>query len=113
MPELNTAHPKPDQSDVARAAMPPEAARVRRLVTSARLWLALVMIGLGGYRLSLIDVGRFHFGDERKYKLATFVVEELAKGNLGTAVARLTDSYGGGQPGFILIKHWCCFHPHF
>ncbi len=96
MPGLKTIHSNPVQLYVAGAAIPPEAARARRLVASPRLWLALLMVGVGGYRLSLIGVGRFHFGDERKYKLATFVVEELAKGNLRTAVARLTDPYVGG-----------------
>jgi len=63
----------------------------------------VLIIGLGGYRLSLIHTGRFHFGDERKYKLATFAVDELARGDVRAAVARVSDSYGGGRPGFVLL----------
>ncbi|RJP36220.1 MAG: hypothetical protein C4547_07710 [Phycisphaerales bacterium] len=69
---------------------------------STRAWLVLLLLAVGAYRVALTEVGRFHFGDERKYKLAVFALDEFARGDPRAAVARICDPFGGGRPGFIL-----------
>ena len=67
-------------------------------------WLAVLLIGLSGYRFSLIGSGHFYTGDEYRYLAAEALVDDFESGAYRTGIGHLFEPYVFGRPGFVLVS---------
>ena len=81
--------------------------RLRKHVRSPLAWLVVFLVGLGCYRLTLIDKGHFYWSDERCYLAAWELVDAMSRGDAGDAVRNLFEARGNippARPGFVLVS---------
>lgn len=69
--------------------------------------LLLLMLLVGGYRMTLIDRGHFYDFDERSYLQTTDMIEALSRGEYRVAVQHLFLARGdtaAARPGYVVVS---------
>ncbi len=76
-------------------------------MSNPRAWLAVLLVSVGSYRLTLIDEGHFNWGDEDRFLSASDLVDAVANGAYRDAIVHLFEarrSVPPGRPGFVLVS---------
>jgi len=75
---------------------------LREKAARPEVWLAVFVVGLTGYRLTLIDRGHFFWGDEVRYLSAAALLDDFQVGEYRGGAGRLFESFA--RPGFVLAS---------